>query len=83
MHHSLQLNAILDPAGAARVTAALRTLGGVDGVNATAGTNHVAVVYDDARTSPQEIETVSAQAGFPVRRRAHGSGGCCGGCGGH
>jgi copper chaperone CopZ len=79
--YKLQLANVLDASGAARVTAALRELGGVLAVQADAGSAQVSVAYDEARTSPQEIATVAQRSGFalPAQQRRTS---CCGGCGG-
>jgi len=75
---NLQLQAALDETGAARVTAALRAVPGVDDVGAEDGASLVAVAFDE-RTSLHELATVLANAGHPLR--IPGSGPCCGACG--
>jgi hypothetical protein len=81
-HHQLQLATILDLAGAARVLDLLRAVPGVATADAASGQDTVAVQFDQARTSPQELGTVLARAGFPEKRKGHRAGGCCGACGG-
>lgn len=81
MHQTLQLAAALDVAGVSTVLNALRSLPGVNGVEAISGANIVAVNYDDHRTSKQELGAALARAGYPEKQRHHG-GGCCGSCGG-
>ena len=80
MHHTLQLNAVLDTAGVNTVLNTLRALPGVDAVEALAGANIVAVSFDDNRTSVQEMGAALARAGHPERPRGHAGGGCCGSC---
>lgn len=84
MNHSLQLAAVLDVAGVAKVTQALQAIAGVGTVEAQAGADRVGVTYDGDQTSTLEMATVLARAGHAVRApKPHGSGSCCGGCGGH
>jgi copper chaperone CopZ len=83
MHRRLELAAVLDAAGAAKVATALQAVKGVSGAEADAGSNLVAVAYDSDRTSAQELGAVLASAGYPLReQRKHSEGSCCGGCGG-
>jgi copper chaperone CopZ len=80
MHHTLHLASALDVAGVSTVLKTLRSLPGVNGVEAISGANIVAVNFDDHRTSLQEMGAVLARAGYPAKQR-HSGGGCCGGCG--
>ena len=83
MHQHLQLTAAMDAAGAVRVSGALGAIAGVGQVQAIEGASQVAVVFDNDRTSVQELAAVLARAGYALRpARAHGGGSCCGGCGG-
>jgi copper chaperone CopZ len=84
MYQNLQLATAPDAAGAAMIIQALRAVAGVDDVGATPGDGRIAVAFDDNRTSVLELATVLARAGYALRepQKAHGNGGCCGGCGG-
>lgn len=76
---NLQLQKALDESGAAKVTAVLRAVPGVDEVGAADGASLVAIAFDE-RTSLHELATALARAGHPLR--TPGSGPCCGACGG-
>ncbi len=83
MHQRLELAAQLDAAGAATVHRTLQAVAGVSAVDVAEGASKVAVAFDGERTSTQELATVLARAGHPLReKKAHGNGSCCGGCGG-
>jgi copper chaperone CopZ len=82
LQHQLQLASTLDPAGVAKVLDALRAVPGVAAVEAFPGQDSVAIQFDQDRTSPQELGTVLARAGYPQKRNSHREGGCCGSCGG-
>jgi copper chaperone CopZ len=81
IHQSFQLAAALDAAGAAKVTQALRAIAGVADTVASDGASRVGVMYDGESTSSDEIATVLARAGYPLRDTRKDSV-CCGGCGG-
>lgn len=84
MHHSFQLAAALDIAGATKVSEALRATAGVGTVDAQAGADRIAVTFDGDHTSMLELARVLNRAGHAVREpKTHGAGSCCGGCGGH
>lgn len=84
MNHSLQLAAVLDAAGVAKVTQALQSIAGVGTVDARPGADRIGVTYDADKTSTLELATAVARAGHAVRQpKPHGAGSCCGGCGGH
>lgn len=83
-HHSFQLAAALDIAGAARITEALKSTAGVGAVDAQAGTDRIAVTFDADHTSTMELARIVNRTGHAVREpKPHGAGSCCGGCGGH
>jgi hypothetical protein len=82
MFQQLQLAAALDLAGVNSVLNTLRAVPGVDAVEAAAGSDRVAVRFDEERTSLQELGATLARSGFPAPARRHAGGGCCGGCGG-
>lgn len=82
IHQNLQLAAALDAAGVAKVIQALRAISGVADAAANDGSTRVGIVYDSDSTSQQEIATVLARVGHPLREAAKAGGGCCGGCGG-
>lgn len=84
MHHSFQLAAALDIAGAAKITEALQATAGVGKVDAQTGSDRIAVTFDADHTSMMELARVVNRTGHSVREpRPHGAGSCCGGCGGH
>jgi copper chaperone CopZ len=82
MYHSLQLATPLDLGGVVHVIDALRSLPGVEGVDARYGATRVDVIFDENRTSPQELATALQRAGHPQRAMPHSHGHCCGSCGG-
>ena len=84
MHQRLELAAVLDAAGAAKVHSTLQAVPGVSAVDVAEGVSKVAVAFDGDKTSAQELATVLARAGHPLReaQKSHGNGSCCGGCGG-
>ena len=81
MFHSMQLASILDLAGVNSVLNTLRAVPGVDAVEAAAGSDRIAVRFDEQQTSVQELGAALARSGFPVPAGRHG-GTCCGSCGG-
>lgn len=81
-HHSMRLAAVLDAAGAAKVTEALRAIAGVGSISAEPGSDRIAVIYDTGRTSVMEMAAAVTRAGHSVKAPQHGGGSCCGGCGG-
>jgi copper chaperone CopZ len=81
MLHHMQLATILDLAGVNSVLNALRAVPGVDAIEASAGSNRIAVRFDEGRTSVQELGAVLERSGFPAPQRRH-AGACCGSCGG-
>lgn len=80
MEHCLALCATLDRPAAEKMFATLRRVPGVRAVEAPAGSSRVHVQYDDDLTSPQEISSTVARAGFPLLEVAPGPGACCGSC---
>ena len=81
-HHSMRLAAVLDTAGATKVTEALRAIAGVGSVSAEAGSDRISVTYDTDRTSVMEMAAAVNRVGHSVKPPAHAGGSCCGGCGG-
>jgi copper chaperone CopZ len=82
MEHSLALSATLDIPAAEKMFATLRRVPGVRAVEAPAGSSRVHVQFDDDLTSPQEISSTVARAGFPLLDVAPSPGQCCGFCSG-
>lgn len=82
MYHSMQLAAPLDLGGVVHVIDALRSLPGVDGVDARYGETRVDINFDENRTSPQEMAAALERAGHPAREQTRPHGRCCGSCGG-
>jgi copper chaperone CopZ len=79
---TLQLAAALDESNALNVARVLNTVNGVSKVAISTAGQSVNVDFDDDVTSAQELRTVLHQAGFSVKKAAHGDGGmCCGSCG--
>ena len=69
---------------AAKVTNALKTVNGVRDVTVSIAGSNATVQFDENLTSSQELNATLLRAGYGVNsaKPAHGSGGCCGGCGG-
>ena len=65
MFHSMQLASILDLAGVNSVLNTLRAVPGVDAVEAAAGSDRIAVRFDEQQTSVQELGAALARSGFP------------------
>lgn len=82
MEHSLALSATLDRPAAEKIFAILRRVPGVRAIEAPAGSARVHVQYDDDLTSPQEISSSVARAGFPLLNMAPSPRQCCGFCSG-
>lgn len=82
MHHSFQLASILDAANVSRVLELLRTVPGIRGVHAPAGSANVEVAFDDALTSIHQMGKLLEEHGYPPVVAQPGRT-CCGGCGGH
>jgi copper chaperone CopZ len=82
IYQNLQFSAPLDAAGAAAVKDALRSVAGIREVGAAEGERDVAIAFNGALTSIQEITNVLVRAGFPLQQAPKASAGCCGGCGG-
>ncbi|GAB3470354.1 hypothetical protein GCM10027321_40660 [Massilia terrae] len=82
IHQNLQLAGVLDAAGVAKITKALRAIDGVAEAVASDGASRVGIVYDSDSTSAQEIAAVLERAGYPLHDKPKSGGGCCGACGG-
>ncbi len=79
---TLQLSGTLDEATAMNVARVLNTINGVSKVAIATASNSVNIDFDDDVTSVQELRSKLDQAGFGVKKAAHGSEGmCCGSCG--
>jgi hypothetical protein len=81
-YQNLLLTAPLDAAGASALKETLRALAGVREIAASEGAYDVAIAFNGALTSSQEIAHVLSRAGFPLRDVPKAGAGCCGGCGG-
>lgn len=81
MSQVLHLASPVDTEAAARLTSALKNVRGIQTVDIPSDGKKVRVIFDDALTSVQEVATVMERAGYAsANARAHGAGGCCGGC---
>lgn len=78
----LQLAGTLDEATAMNVAQVLNTVNGVNKVAISTAGASVDINFNEDQTSLQELRAVLHQAGFAVKKAAHGEGGmCCGSCG--
>lgn len=79
----LSLSNALDETSAMEAARVLNSIKGVSKVAITTVTGSIDVSFDDDVTSLQEVRAALQQAGFGVKRSAHGEEGmCCGSCGG-
>jgi copper chaperone CopZ len=80
---TLQLSGTLDEASAINVARVLNTINGVSKVAIATASSSVDIDFNEDINSTQELRTMLQQAGFGVKKAAHGEGGmCCGSCGG-
>jgi copper chaperone CopZ len=79
---TLQLAGTLDEGTALNVAHLLNAVKGVSKVVISTASKSVDIDFDDDVTSTQELSTLLQQAGFGLKKAAHGEGGmCCGSCG--
>jgi len=79
---TMQLLGALDEAAAMSVARALNAVNGVSKVAIVTASASVNIDFDEDVTSTQELRTALQQAGFGMKRAAHGEAGmCCGSCG--
>lgn len=79
---TLQLAGIVDEATAMNVARVLTTVNGVSKVAISTTSKSVAVDFDENVVSKRDLSAFLEQAGLGVKKAAHESGSCCGGCGG-
>ena len=77
----LQLAGTLDEAAAMNVAQVLNTVKGVNKVAISTAGASVDINFNEDVTSSQELRAILQQAGFAVKKAAHGEGMCCGSCG--
>ena len=71
---------------AAKVTNALQTINGVREVIVSVAGSTATVQFDENLTSSQELNATLKRAGYGAdspKKPEHGSGSCCGACGGN
>jgi copper chaperone CopZ len=81
----LRVRSLTGESSADKVSSALKSIPGVRGVIVSVAGGSATVEFDEEQTSPQELQTTLARAGYAISKVSlDGScgGGCCGGCGG-